>query len=58
VRYTITLRWTAEAETPDEADQIMWTAARCREIIRLVLDRPAMGTTEEAVEGTVDVADS
>jgi hypothetical protein len=57
MKYTTTLRWTTETETPDEADEIMRAAARCREVIRLVLDRPAMGTTEEAVEGVIDVAE-
>ena len=58
MKYTMTLRWTAEAETQDEADEIMRTAAKCREIVRLVLDRPAMGTAEEAGEGTIEVAES
>ena len=57
MKYTMTLRWTAEAETQDEADEIMRTAAKCREIVLLVLDRPAMGTAEEAVEGTIEVAE-
>ena len=37
MKYEITLRWAAEAETPEDGDKIMREAAKCREICRLVL---------------------
>lgn len=58
MKYVITLRWTAQAETPEDGDAIMRAASKCRELCRLVLDRPAMDNVEEAIEGTVTLEES